>query len=65
MVVITSEQVEEMEKPIGIAMGVLGLASMIISIVSFNIPDVSKWFPVLLVGGAGVLYLGIKKYRLA
>jgi hypothetical protein len=51
-----------MDKSIGIAMAVLGIALMV---VSWNIPDVSKWFPVLLIGGGGVLYFGIKKYRLA
>jgi hypothetical protein len=54
-----------MDKPIGIAMAVLGIALMIVSVISWNILDVSKWFPVLLIGGGSVVYFGIKKYRLA
>ena len=54
-----------MPKQIGIAMAVLGFALMALSVVAWNIPDVSKWFPVLLVAGGGFAWFGIKKYRWA
>ena len=54
-----------MPKQIGIAMAVLGFVLVAASVVALNIPDVSKWFPVLLIAGAGLVWFGVKKYRWA
>jgi predicted cobalt transporter CbtA len=59
------EEANEMDRTLGIAAGVLGFSLMIASVISFNLPEVSKWSAGLLIGGAGLLYLGIKKYRVA
>jgi len=52
-----------MSKQMGAALAVLGGVSIIGSVVSLNLPEISKWFPVLLIGGAAAVYYGVKKYR--
>jgi hypothetical protein len=52
-------------KQLGIVMTALGIAALICSVVSVNVGDQGKWFPVLLIGGGILVWVGIKKYRWA
>ena len=53
------------EKYMAIAVGVLGAVLIVGSIVTLNLPDDGKWFPVLLIGGAAAIWFGVHKYRWA
>lgn len=52
-----------MTKVMGILMAVFGCVLMAGSVASLNLPEISQWFAVLLIGGATTLYFGVKKYR--
>ena len=54
-----------MPKQIGISMAVGGVALVVASMVAMNIPDYGKWFPVFLIGGGILLWMGVQKYRAA
>ena len=54
-----------MPKQIGISMAVGGVALVIASFVTMNLPDHGKWFPVFLIGGGVLLWMGVQKYRAA
>jgi hypothetical protein len=52
-----------MPKQIAIAMAVGGAALVAASMVTMNLPNYSNSFPVLLIGGGVLLWMGIQKYR--
>jgi len=54
-----------MPKQFGIALAVGGIALLIVSMVCLNYAEVSKWFPVLLIGGGALIWFGVQKYRAA
>ena len=54
-----------MPKQLAIVMAVGGAAVLVLSMLSLNYADASKWFPVLLIGGGVLVWLGIQKYRAA
>ncbi|HEV8680690.1 MAG TPA: hypothetical protein VGQ90_15040 [Stellaceae bacterium] len=54
-----------MPKQVGITMAVGGAALVIASMVTMNIPNYSNSFPILLIGGGILLWMGVQKYRAA
>jgi hypothetical protein len=54
-----------MPKQIGISMAMGGVALLIASMVTMNLGDYGKRFPVFLIGGGVLLWMGIQKYRAA
>lgn len=54
-----------MSKQMGLALAILGGILIVGSVVSLNLPEISKWFPILLIGGGIAVYYGVKKYRWA
>jgi len=54
-----------MPKLLGTGLAVGGAVVLFGSMVSLGYPDVSKWFPVLLIGGGALVWFGIHKYRAA
>jgi len=54
-----------MPKQIGISMAVGGVALVVASMVAMNFPGYGKWFPVVLIGGGVLLWMGVQKYRAA
>ena len=50
-------------KQLGILMTVLGIALIILSVVSLKVGSQGQWFPFLLIGGGVLIWVGIKKYR--
>lgn len=54
-----------MPKQIGIAMAAGGVALVVASMMIMGVPDHGKWFPVFLIGGGVLLWMGVQKYRAA
>ena len=54
-----------MPKSIGLSMAAGGVALVIASFVVMDIPNHGKWFPVFLIGGGILLWIGVQKYRAA
>jgi hypothetical protein len=52
-------------KQMGMALTALGAVLVVGAIVSLNVGDLGKWFPILLIAGGTALWFGIKKYRWA
>ena len=46
-------------------MAVGGVVLIIASMITMNLPDYGKWFPVFLIGGGVLLWMGVQKYRAA
>jgi hypothetical protein len=54
-----------MTKEKAAGLGVIGILLMIGSLVSLRYPDVSQWFPVLLLFGGVMTWVAIGRYRAA
>jgi hypothetical protein len=54
-----------MTKLLAMALGVIGLVFLVGSMMILGYPDVSKWFPVLLIAGGVLVWQGVQKYRWA
>jgi threonine/homoserine/homoserine lactone efflux protein len=52
-------------KIVGIVTGSIGVILLIVSVASLNLPEISKWFPILVIGGGYLAWAGMKKYRAA
>ena len=59
----SNQGTKSMPRLIATAMAVGGVALVIASLVIMNIPHYSNSFPILLIGGGVLLWMGIHKYR--
>jgi hypothetical protein len=52
-----------MTKLLAMGLGVIGLAFLVGSMMVLSYPDVSKWFPVLLIAGGVLVWQGVRRFR--
>jgi hypothetical protein len=50
-------------KMIGLIMSIIGSILIVISVASLSLPEIRQWFPVLLLGGGYLVWVGLGKYR--